>query len=122
MEMLHIQKTYYMLAAILLTGFAAGVFYLKVLLLRAMVVLYTLLLGMALGFIISIILIRSKKPFLLLASLVVLEVIWFAIPQGNSIAITKVATVILGSSWSCGICAIPYVASLLSRIRKTHSN
>lgn len=122
MEKNHIQKVYYLLAAILLMGFATGIFYLKISLLGAMVVLYTLLLGMALGFIISIILIRSKKSFLLLISSVVFEVIWFAIPQGNSIATTIVATVILGSSWSCGICAIPYFASLLSRILKTHSN
>lgn len=121
MEKLHVQKTYYLLAAILLTGFAVGAFYLKISLLGAMVELHTLFLGMALGFVISAILIHLKKAFLLLASLVIFEIIWFVIPQGISIAITTVATVILGSSYSCGICAIPYVASLLSRIRKTHS-
>ncbi len=122
MGKLHIHRLYYLLAAILLAGFIVGVFYLKVLLRGATVILYTLLLGMALGFIISIILIRLKKAFLLLASLGVLEVIWFAIPRSNSGAITTVATIILGISCSCGICSIPYMASLLSRIRKKHCN
>lgn len=85
MGKLHIHRLYYLLAAILLAGFIVGVFYLKVLLRGATVILYTLLLGMALGFIISIILIRLKKAFLLLKH----KVQYFQGLNGQGVGVVK---------------------------------
>lgn len=110
-------KLNYLLAVILLAGFVVGVFYLKARLLGASIVFYKLPLGMTPGFIIGAILIRLKKHLYLICALVVLEIIWFAIPWEY----LTITTVVLGCGCSCGICAISYIASLLSHIRKTHS-